>query len=117
MLKDLCQETLIRGIVRIYDKIYVFSNTKYWIFDTHSSDVKPFGNLIEGNQDIREKYNLTSSFDFSKASYTIINKKIFIASGEKYASFKTNGELDKLGKINHDEKFISDENELDVSLM
>ena len=47
-LIDLCNNPIINGAMLLNDRIYIFRETNFYVFDGKSDEHSVFGNLVEG---------------------------------------------------------------------
>jgi hypothetical protein len=95
-LKELCEKKTIDGIITAKKKIYVFSEKKYWVFDSKKKVGKPLGECIEGNKELEKKWK---GVDMTKGSFASIKNEIVVLHKHKWTVLKTNGKINSTGTI------------------
>ncbi len=98
-LTSLCDKKTVDGMIVIGKTIYIFRNTKYWIFDGKHSYEKPLGDLIEGDKYVNSKWK---DSEITKGTYAIYKKQIYIIYKNEWILVETEGNVGKRGKIYDD---------------
>ena len=92
-MKGLCDEKTIDSMFIFKNRVYVIRDDKYWVF-TLGVDIKkrPFGQLIEANKNIGNKWK---GMDGKDNSFTINDNKIIAISDNEVKELKPNGQTTK----------------------
>ena len=103
--KDVCEEKTIDAMFIFENRIFIFHNDKFWIYEMNvQNSVKPLGQLIEGNMKIDYKWK---GIIGHKSKFAIHYNRIIAITGLKWMELEANGEISKSGSITY-EKGITD---------
>ena len=111
--KVICEEKTIDSIFIFENKVFIFNNDKYWIYELNvqNNDIL-LGQLIEGNMKIDYKWK---GIIGHKSKFTIHYNRIIAITEQKWTELKMNGDIAKTGTISLE--IEPDDSETDVSLI
>jgi hypothetical protein len=92
----LCEKKTIDSIFTLNEKIYVFREKKYWIFDSVQKGGKPLGECIEGNKEVNKKWK---GVDVTKSSFAVYKNQIVVIYKHKWSALKTDGKIASSGNV------------------
>jgi hypothetical protein len=98
-IQSLCEKKTIDGIVIVKNSIYIFRESKYWVFDGKETKEKPLGECIEGEKAFNEKWK---GIDSSSGSYSVYQKEVVIISKNEWILLKNDANTETKGQIYED---------------